>query len=188
MSSPKKKKKQAIAPVSANNAVLRAVEEAKKRQDAVRSLFGDEIIAPVGQQVSATPTSTQTQDNELLSVFNKWLESQKNNISNAGEAIANTFSPVAKAFGQNDTEAWYRDYIDPKRFDDGYDFGDVTMSILGTGVDATADFAAGTGEMVEGGHKKQLEAHTYEIGTDYYYCIMTCTFDDSRYTSDFSET
>lgn len=149
MSSPKKKKKQAIAPVSANNAVLRAVEEAKKRQDAVRSLFGDEIIAPVGQQVSSTPTSTQTQDNELLSVFNKWLESQKNNISSAGEAIANTFSPVAKAFGQNDTEAWYRDYIDPKRFDDGYDFGDVTMSILGTGVDAAADFAAGTGEAVE---------------------------------------
>lgn len=149
MSSPKKKKKQAIAPVGANNAVLRAVEEAKKRQDAVRSLFGDEIIAPVGQQVSSTPTSTQTQNNELLSVFNKWLESQKNNISSAGEAIANTFSPAAKAFGQNDTEAWYRDYIDPKRFDDGYDFGDVTMSILGTGVDATADFAAGTGEMVE---------------------------------------
>ena len=149
MSSPKKKKKQAVAPVSANNAVLRAVEEAKKRQDAVRSLFGDEIIAPVGQQVSATPTSAQTQDNELLSVFNKWLESQKNNISSAGEAIANTFSPVAKAFGQNDTEAWYRDYIDPKRFDDGYDFGDVTMSILGTGVDAAADFAAGTGEAVE---------------------------------------
>lgn len=149
MSSPKKKKKQAIAPVSANNAVLRAVEEAKKRQDAIRSLFGDEIIAPVGQQVSSTPTSTQTQDNELLSVFNKWLESQKNNLSSAGEAIANTFSPVAKAFGQNDTEAWYRDYIDPKRFDDGYDFGDVTMSILGTGVDAAADFAAGTGEAVE---------------------------------------
>ena len=45
----------------------------------------------------------------------------------------------------------------------------------------------GTGEMVEGGHKKQLEAHTYEIGTDYYYCIMTCTFDDSKYTSDFSD-
>lgn len=141
MSSSKKKK--------TDNAVLRAVEEAKKRQDAVRSLFGDEIIAPVGQQVSATPTSTQTQDNELLSAFNKWLEYQKNNISSAGEAIANTFSPVAKAFGQNDTEAWYRGYIDPKRFDDGYDFGDVTMSILGTGVDAAADFAAGTGEAVE---------------------------------------
>ena len=45
----------------------------------------------------------------------------------------------------------------------------------------------GTGEMVEGGHKKQLEAHTYEIGTDYYYCIMTCKFDDSEYTSDFSD-
>ena len=45
----------------------------------------------------------------------------------------------------------------------------------------------GTGEMVEGGHEKQLEAHTYEVGTDYYYCIMTCKFDDSEYTSDFSE-
>ena len=45
----------------------------------------------------------------------------------------------------------------------------------------------GTGEAVEGGHKKQLEAHTYEIGTDYYYCIMTCKFDDSEYTSDFSD-
>jgi hypothetical protein len=45
----------------------------------------------------------------------------------------------------------------------------------------------GTGEMVEGGHKKQLEAHTYEIGTDYYYCIMTCKFDDSEYTSDYSD-
>ena len=45
----------------------------------------------------------------------------------------------------------------------------------------------GTGEMVEGGHEKQLAAHTYELGTDYYYCIMTCTFDDSKYTSDFSD-
>lgn len=45
----------------------------------------------------------------------------------------------------------------------------------------------GTGEMVEGGHKKQLEAHTYEVGTDYYYCIMTCKFDGSDYTSDFSD-
>lgn len=45
----------------------------------------------------------------------------------------------------------------------------------------------GTGEMVEGGHNKQLEAHTYEVGTDYYYCIMTCKFDDSDYTSDFSD-
>lgn len=165
MSSSKKKK--------TDNAVLRAVEEAKKRQDAVRSLFGDEIIAPVGQQVSSTPTSTQTQDNELLSVFNKWLESQKNNISSTGEAIANTFSPVAKAFGKatkpiadlgasawesvSDAlklnagqDSWSRDFIDPKLFDDGYDFGDVSRSILGTTMDAGADFIAGIGEGVEG--------------------------------------
>ena len=45
----------------------------------------------------------------------------------------------------------------------------------------------GTGEPVEGGDKKQLQAHTYEVGTDYYYCIMTCEFDGSKYTSDHSD-
>lgn len=158
MSSSKKKK--------TDNAVLRAVEEAKKRQDAVRSLFGDEIIAPVGQQVSATPTSTPSQIKDLLSVYGDILKPVADLGKSAGQFTLDTFGKAVKPVADLGASAWEsasdalkinmgqdywgRDFIDPKLFDDGYDFGDVSRSILGTVADAGADFIAGIGEGVEG--------------------------------------
>ena len=50
----------------------------------------------------------------------------------------------------------------------------------------STDSQYGTGQMIEGGDKKQLAMHTFDIGTFYYYCIMYCTVDGKEYNSDYT--
>lgn len=50
----------------------------------------------------------------------------------------------------DDLENKNNSWIDTGAFDDGYDFGDITKTILGTTADAIGDFAIGAGKKLEG--------------------------------------
>lgn len=152
MSSSKKKK--------TDNAIVQAVEEARRRQAAIQALL------KMNQSTQVAANSTPSQSKDLLSVYKDMLKPVADLGKSAGQFTLDAFGKAVKPVADLGASAWesasdalkinmgqdswVRDFIDPKLFDDGYDFGDVSRSILGTVADAGADFVAGIGEGVEG--------------------------------------
>ena len=147
-------------PKNNKNAIVQAVEEARRRQAAIQALL------KMNQSTQAAANATPSQSKDLLSVYGDILKPVADLGKSAGQFTLDTFGKAVKPVADLGASAWesvsdalkinagqdswVRDFIDPKLFDDGYDFGDVSRSILGTAADAGADFIAGIGEGVEG--------------------------------------
>ena len=147
-------------PKNNKNAIVQAVEEARRRQAAIQALL------KMNQSIQVAANATPSQSKDLLSVYGDILKPVADLGKSAGQFTLDTFGKAVKPVADLGASAWEsvsdalkinagqdswaRDFIDPKLFDDGYDFGDVSRSILGTVADAGADFIAGIGEGVEG--------------------------------------
>lgn len=146
-------------PKNNKNAIVQAVEEARRRQAAIQALL------KMNQSTQVAANATPSQSKDLLSVYGDILKPVADLGKSVGNFTLDAFGKATKPIADLGASAWEsvsdalklnagqdswsRDFIDPKLFDDGYDFGDVSRSILGTVADAGADFAAGTGEAVE---------------------------------------
>lgn len=147
-------------PKNNKNAIVQAVEEARRRQAAIQALL------KMNQSTQVAANATPSQSKDLLSVYRDMLKPVADLGKSAGQFTLDTFGKAVKPVADLGASAWesasdalkinmgqdswVRDFIDPKLFDDGYDFGDVSRSILGTVADAGSDFIAGIGEGVEG--------------------------------------
>ena len=90
---------------------------------------------------------------------NSYSNEYFSNLQNGGLPSVATLSPFTadivpvkdtKKEKDEEKEKWYEGWFDKGAFDDGYQFGDVTKTILGTTADLTSNLGGGLLEMGEG--------------------------------------
>lgn len=72
--------------------------------------------------------------------------SNRTNIAPLTTMTGNISTPTTK---KKEEKKWYQKVFTKGEFDDGYDFGDITKSILGTSTDIVGDVVTGVGKIVE---------------------------------------